>query len=118
MIERRKHHEPAGRDEEDGGERMPGCAVMLRDIHVTAKDEERKTSEAEEDEIDRDDVVQDLLILSGDCNNRRQHALQDDSGDRDACISREPREGAKKELVASHCEINARSGQHTLAQEP
>ena len=63
---------------------MAGRAVVWAGGHAAAEDEERCASEAEEDEICRDNVVQDLFVFAGDADDSRKDALQRDGNDGDA----------------------------------
>ncbi len=50
------------------------------------KTNKRRAGQAEEDEVDRDDVAQDLAVGARQRDHRRDDALQDDRDDRHAAF--------------------------------
>src|SRR5260370_26779548 len=81
------------------------------------KDEERRAGEREEDEIDGDDVVEDLLVASRDGDDDGDDPLQGDGDDRHVRLRMDPRDAPEEHFVLGHGEVDARRGEHPLAEK-
>src|ERR1044072_6142712 len=161
LVDSRRDDECAGGDEERGREGMAGhfeadarvgAFVALREVaggtalgnvgaalvrvfktraRASAEDEERGGGEAEPDEVNRDDVVEYLLVSPRDGDDGGEQALERDCRDgRARARARRGRGGApggarappparrhlpEEESVLGHREVDARRGQHALA---
>ena len=82
-----------------------------------AKDKKRNRGQSEPDKINRDDVVQNLFVPSGERDHDREHALQSNCYHGHARARIEPRYAFEKQSVFGHRKINARRRQHSLTQE-
>src|SRR5579872_1573151 len=82
-----------------------------------AKDEKGSGGQGERNEVDRDDVVENLFVATGERDDRRGNSLQDDRNDRRACFGREPADAFEKESVAGHGVVDAWSGEDALAEK-
>src|SRR6185503_11349880 len=80
-------------------------------------DEQSGTGEAEEDEIDRDDIVEDLSERARERDDGGGEALKDDGDDRNPGARADLGDPAEEQAVLGHGEIDARRGQHPLAEE-
>ena len=90
---------------------------VVRFRELAPEHEKRRARQAEEDEVDRDDVAEDLSVGAGYGDHDRGDALQDDGEHRHAALRADRREAAEEDAVLGHCEIDARRGQHALAEK-
>ena len=105
-----RKHEEAGRDRV-AGDRNPAAVI------APAKDEKRQPSQAEEDEVDRDHVAEDLLVRARQRDDDGHDPLQGDRHDRHPGSLADPGHGAKEEPVVGHRVVDARRREHALAEE-
>src|ERR1700733_8676155 len=82
-----------------------------------AKNKKGSGGQRERNEIDRDNVVENLLVASRERNNRSGDALQDDRDDRCAGLWRQPADAFEKQSVASHRVVDARRRENALAEK-
>src|SRR5205814_8209313 len=99
---------------------MARYAVISRSIAVTiamTKNKEACRSQSVSDEVDRHDVIQNLVKLPGERDRCRQNALQ---GNRYKWCLRariNARNLLEKKFVFGHCKVNARRSQDTLTEK-
>src|SRR5262245_45678192 len=82
------------------------------------EDDERRSGEAEEHGVQRDDVAEDLLVASADRDHRRPDALQHDGHHRRARSLRQTTNGLEKDSIPRHGVVHPWRGEHALAQKP
>src|SRR5690242_6455042 len=82
-----------------------------------SEDEQRRARESEEQRVERYDVVQDLIVLASQRDDRCPDALQDDRCDRNPRTRIELRDGAEEHAVERHRIVGARCRQNTLAEK-
>src|ERR1051325_8103976 len=81
-----------------------------------AKYENTARGQAEEDCIDRDDVVENTFVSSGQSNNDREQSLESDRHNRCARSWMDHTYTFKKQAVLGHREVNSWRGEHALTQ--
>src|ERR1051325_6252622 len=82
-----------------------------------AKHENTARGQAEKDRIDRDDVVENSFVSSGESNNDRQQSLQSNRYDRRTRLWMDHAYAFEEQAILGHREVNSRRSQHALAQE-
>ena len=84
---------------------------------VAAEEEEGRGGEGEGDEVHGDLVIENLLVLAGAGDGGGGDALEEDGDDRRAGARGEPADAAEEQAIAGHGVVDARRGQHALAEE-
>src|SRR5581483_10741665 len=104
-------------DEDDGGKGMTGNAIApaIRANSLPAKHEQAGRGEAEEKEVHGDDVVQNLLVASGECNDDGPDTLEHDCGYWNVGTRVYGSNALEKNAVFGHREIDSRCGENGLA---
>src|SRR5437867_9870575 len=74
-------------------------------------------SQAEEERVHGDDIVDDLRVSSGESDENGPDALQGDGDDGNARAGMDPGDAAEENAVFGHGEIDARGGEDGLTEK-
>src|SRR4051812_27463751 len=89
---------------------------FLRSCSATI-DEKGRASEAEEQHVDRDDIIEDGAELSPEGDERRKQSLQRDRRDGHAAAGTELPDLLEEDPVPRHGVIDSRRGEHALTEK-
>src|SRR5213078_2213798 len=78
----------------------------------------RSSRQSKKEHVDRNDVIENLIIFSSERDHRRANALEDDCYRWHTRSRIKLADGFKEDAVTRHGVVNSRSRQNALAEEP